>query len=86
MIRIETAKELVRWEENLAIVLRLIKSAEEGIEICVGNGENDEDNYIFPTKELILPFLEQCRKFVLAQIEDLNNKVREELNDVTQTN
>ena len=85
MIKTETAKELVNQEENLSTVLNLKKCVEKGVEVSViaidYDSKGREKEYcILPSKDLILPFLEECKKFCVDRIEALNNQAREELN------
>jgi len=87
MLTKETAQEFVLCKDNLELVLRLMVCAEKELPISViCTPDNDESYEILPPKNLLIPFLEECGKFVLARIVEINKKAREELNDVTKTN
>jgi hypothetical protein len=79
MIKMETAQEIVNQEENLQLILKLKHCAIGGVPVSVISTPGGDSFCIDPPKELVLPFLNECEKFVEDQITKLNEKAREEL-------
>jgi ribosomal 30S subunit maturation factor RimM len=93
MIQQETAQEIIEQEMNLTHVSmireraklgRLISIVSTSEKMIIEIGDTGEDYCFDPPKELLIPFLDECERYIKEQIKKANEKAKGELNDVTQ--